>query len=191
MKLLDFFLNTVKDKEIKQLSLIVKSELDYCKQLKKTVLDLKQTQQIDYRNISFDVYDKSLFTNETYNDLVVMYIISISFLRNNTVIHLSDIKGNMKLFYTSGMVQIKGKRKKNNKLAALKLISLLIKKATFVEKAPVALHLNNVTSYNYLIVKKLRSAFWIKIIKTFYQTPFNGCRKKKVKRKKYSKKLFR
>ena len=64
-----------------------------------------------------------------------------------------------------------------------------MKKASFLGKKPVALHLNNVNFYQNLIVNKLKQTFYIKVIKSFNQAPYNGCRKKKVRRKKYTKKF--
>jgi ribosomal protein S11 len=122
-------------------------------------------------------------------DFVVIYIINISFLKANTTIHVSDIQGNLKLFYSAGSVDLTGKQKKKRRIAVSKLISLLLKKATFLGQKPVALHLNNVNFYKNLIVRKLKRNLYIKIIKIFNQTPYNGCRKRKLRRKKYTKKF--
>jgi ribosomal protein S11 len=118
-----------------------------------------------------------------------MYIINISFLKANTHIHVSDIQGNLKLFYSAGSVDLAGKQKKKRRIAVSKLISLLLKKATFLGQKPVALHLNNVNFYKNLIVRKLKRNLYIRIIKIFNQTPYNGCRKRKLRRKKYTKKF--
>ena len=127
--------------------------------------------------------------NKNDQDLMVMYIIGISFLKANTTIHVSDIKGNIKLFYSAGSVGLAGKQKKKRSIAVSKLISLLLKKATFLNNKPVVLHLNNVNFYNSLIINKLKKHCYIRIIKSFNQVPYNGCRKKKLRRKKYTKKF--
>lgn len=120
-------------------------------------------------------------------NLTVYYIINITFLKTNTAIHLSDIKGNTKLFYSTGDVGLKGKQKKKRRIVISKLISLLIKKVPFINKKPVALHLNNVKFYKKLIIKRLKKNIFIKIIKSFNLAPYNGCRKKKIRRKKRTK----
>nr|YP_010133767.1 ribosomal protein S11 [Nitzschia supralitorea]QWM93257.1 ribosomal protein S11 [Nitzschia supralitorea] len=120
---------------------------------------------------------------------MVMYIINISFLKANTTIHVSDIQGNLKFFYSAGSVELTGKQKRKRRIALSKLISLLLKKATFLGSKPIALHLKNVNFYKSLIVRKLKRNLYIKIIKIFDQTPYNGCRKKKLRRKKYTKKF--
>lgn len=125
----------------------------------------------------------------TNQNLVVMYIINISFLRANTVIHVSDARGNIKLFYSAGSVNLTGKQRRNRRIAILKLISLLFKKAAFLVTKPVALHLNNVNAYKSFIIDKFKKVLYLRVIKTFNLAPYNGCRKKKLRRKKYTKKI--
>ena len=118
-----------------------------------------------------------------------MYIINISFLKANTTIHISDIKGNLKLFYSAGSVNLTGKQKRKRRISVSKLISLLLKKATFLTTEPVALHLNNINFHKNFIISRLKRVLYIRIIKSFNQAPYNGCRKKKLRRKKYTKKI--
>ena len=120
-------------------------------------------------------------------DFVISYVITITFLKANTMIHVSDAVGNVKWFCSSGSVNVTGKRKKQRRSVILKLILLLFKKADFLTNKPIALHLNNVSSYQTFIVKKLKKEIFIKIVKSFNQIPYNGCRQKKIRRKKYSK----
>lgn len=126
--------------------------------------------------------------SSTFNqDFVISYVITITFLKANTMIHVSDAVGNVKWFCSSGSVNVTGKRKKQRRSVILKLILLLFKKADFLTNKPIALHLNNVSSYQTFIVKKLKKEIFIKIVKSFNQIPYNGCRQKKIRRKKYSK----
>jgi len=122
-------------------------------------------------------------------DSIISYIITITFLKANTMIHVSDALGNVKWFSSSGSINIIGKRKKKQRRSIiLKLILLLFKKASFIADKPVALHLNNISfSYQTFIINKLKKNNFIKIVKSFNQTPYNGCRPKKIRRKKYSK----
>ena len=143
--------------------------------------DLKQTDK--YKNFNISISDSDLVVK----NFLVVYIISISFLKANTMIHVSDIKGNVKLFYTSGSVKLVGKQKRRRILAVLRLLKLIYKNASFLYGKPIALHLNNVNRHKFLIVRKLKQKFFIKVIREFNQTPYNGCRKPKVRRKKYRK----
>ena len=168
---------------------LFEEEKVYVKNLQGQIDYLKKLKEQGYKNLSVTEFAKSKQETNTEQDLMVMYIINISFLKANTTIHVSDIKGNIKLFYSSGSVGLTGKQKKKRRIAIVKLISLLIKKASFLGNKPVAIHLNNVNFYQNLIINKLKQTLFIKVIKSFNQTPYNGCRKPKVRRKKYTKKF--
>nr|YP_009495566.1 ribosomal protein S11 [Nitzschia sp. (in: diatoms)]AWQ64296.1 ribosomal protein S11 [Nitzschia sp. (in: diatoms)] len=165
---------------------LLNEERFYVKNLKTQIDSLKKIKENNYKNLSV----KKLSVEQDVNqNLIVMYVINISFLKANTIINVSDIKGNMKLFYSSGSVGLSGKQKRKRRIAVFKLMSLLLQKATFIKNKPVALHLNNVTFYKNLIISKLKRSLYLRVIKSFNQTPYNGCRKKKVRRKKYTKKF--
>ena len=151
---------------------------------------LNQTNQLEQIKKKYNKQISKKFNN-TYNflkqNLTVYYIINISFLKANTNIHFSDIKGKTKAFYSSGNVGLNGKQKIKRKIAITKLITTLVRESTFITNKPIALHLNNVKYYKSLIVKQLKRFFFIKIIKSYNLTSYNGCRKKKIRRKKYIK----
>ena len=168
---------------------LLKKEKFYVKNLLNQVTYLKKFKENDSKNLSAQEFFISDTKETNLQDFVVAYIISISFLKANTAIHISDTQGNLKLFYSAGTVDLSGKQKKKRRVAVSKLISLILKKATFLGQKPIALHLNNVNFYKNLIVRKLKRNLYIKIIKILNQTPYNGCRKKKLRRKKYTKKF--
>jgi len=182
--------NTLFDNLTNKLELktsLLKKEKFYVKNLLNQVTYLKKLQGIDSRNLSKEKL--FVFNNKKVNlqDFTITYIVNISFLKANTTIHVSDIQGNLKLFYSAGSVKLSGKQKRRRRIAVSKLISLVLKKATFLGQKPIALHLNNVNFYKNLIIGKLKRNLYIKIIKILNQTPYNGCRKKKLRRKKYTK----
>nr|QXV92929.1 ribosomal protein S11 [Nitzschia anatoliensis] len=185
MNLSHILFSTVSSK-LKLRTFLLNEEKLYVKSLQAQIESLKKIREGDYKDVS--IQKNQLKSNNT-QDLIIVYIINISFSKANTTIHVSDVKGNMKLFYSAGSVGLTGKQKRKRRIAALKLISLLLKKATFLNKVPVALHLKNVNSYRNIIVTKLRKHLFIRAVKSFNQVPYNGCRKKKVRRKKYTKKF--
>jgi small subunit ribosomal protein S11 len=185
MNLSHTLFTTISNKLKLKTSLLNEERL-YVKNLKIQIDSLKKIKENDYKNISIK---RNQLKSETSQNLVVMYVINISFLKANTTIHISDIKGNMKLFYSAGSVGLAGKQKRKRRVAVSKLISLLLKRAIFLNKKPIALHLNNVNFYKNLIVSKLKRTLYIRVIKSFNQAPYNGCRKKKLRRKKYTKKF--
>ena len=143
-------------------------------------LEQNKTQIFNY-NIS-DPFATHLIT--------VYYILNITLLKTNTTIHLSDIKGNTKLFFSTGDIGFKEKRKKKRKIGINKLLSFCMKKMLFINKNSIALHLTNVKSYKNLIIKQLKKNFFITAVKSFNLVPYNGCRKKIIRRKK-RKKIFK
>lgn len=168
---------------------LLQEEKFYVENLLNQVIYLKKLKTNNYKSLG--VEKSTIYNNKEINpqDFMVVYIINISFLKANTTIHVSDIRGNLKLFFSAGSVDLTGKQKKKRRIAVSKLISLLLKKARFLNRKPIALHLSNVSFYKNVIVRKLKRNLYIKIIKIFNQTPHNGCRKKKLRRKKYTKKF--
>ena len=185
MNLSHILFTTISNKLKLKISLL-NEERFYVKNLKSQINLLKKIKENNYKITSIE---KNILEITNNQNLVIMYVINISFLKANTTIHVSDTKGNMKLFYSAGSVGLAGKQKRKRRVAISKLISLLVKKATFLNKKPIALHLTNVNFYKYLIVNKLKKTFYIRVIKSFNQAPYNGCRKKKLRRKKYTKKF--
>lgn len=171
-----------------EISLLQKEKI-YIKTLLTEATCLKKFKENDSKSLNVQKYILNNEKKIDTQDFLVMYIINISFSKANTIINVSDIQGNLKLFYSAGSVKLSGKQKRKRRIAILKLISLMLKKATFLGRKPVALHLNNVNFYKNLIIRKLKRNLYIRIIKIFNQTPHNGCRKKKLRRKKYTKKF--
>jgi ribosomal protein S11 len=168
---------------------LLKEEKFYVKNLLNQVTYLKKLKANDFKNLGTKKFGISNNREINLQDFMIMYVINVSFLKANTAIHVSDVQGNLKLFYSAGSVDLTGKQKKKRRIAVSKLISLLLKKASFLSRKPIALHLNNVNFYKKLIVRKLKRNLYIKIIKIFNQTSYNGCRKRKLRRKKYTKKF--
>lgn len=168
---------------------LLQEEKYYVKNLLDQATYLKKLKKNDSKSLNVEKLTVVNGREASSQDFVIAYIVSISFLKANTTIHVSDTQGNLKLFYSAGSVGLSGKQKRKRRIAVSKLISLVLKKATFLGQKPIALHLNNVNFYKNLIVRKLKRNLYIKIIKILNQTPYNGCRKRKLRRKKYTKRF--
>jgi ribosomal protein S11 len=188
MTLSNTLFNNLTNKLKLETSLLQKEKF-YVKNLLNQATYLKKLKENNSKNLSAKEFFISNTKETNLQDFMLTYIISISFLKANTTIHVSDTQGNLKLFYSAGSVELSGKQKRKRRIAVSKLISLILKKATFLSQKPIALHLNNVNFYKNLIVRKLKRNLYIKIIKVLNQTPYNGCRKKKLRRKKYTKRF--
>lgn len=117
--------------------------------------------------------------------MLVIYIIEISFSKKNTLIHISDCLGNVKFFHSAGSLKQKGRAKISRAAVLRKFYRLLISKFKFLNKVPVAVHFKNADSNIFWFLKKLKKKFFIVTVKLFNLYPYNGCRKKKIRRKKF------
>ena len=98
----------------------LESERVYTTKFTELTLNLKQIKDENYRNLSL-LKVKSDAPQDI--EFIVRYIVSISFTKANTIVHVSDSEGNLKLFYSAGIVGLTGKQKKKRRVAVFKLIS--------------------------------------------------------------------
>ena len=112
------------------------------------------------------------------------YIITVSFHRKNVFFTLADIRGQTKLWTSSGRLKFRGKDK-TTYMAVLEVSEFFFRKLGRYERIHAILRLKNAQGGNRFAVKKtlrrLRKRSAIKFIGFFMQTciAFNGCRKKK------------
>jgi ribosomal protein S11 len=168
----------------------IKLKKQYIKKLK-SKYDLLSNFKKNYKNLSLSIFSKSCYKNSIKESFLVSYIIDITFSRTNTLLHVMDFSGNLKFFCSAGLLKYKGKSKKRARYLIFKnMFRILNSKLKFFKSQPLALHLKNVGSAKFWIVKKfLKKKLFVKIIKSYDLYPYNGCRKKKVRRKKIRIKL--
>jgi ribosomal protein S11 len=185
------FLSHIQNNKINQINFnqILKIKI-LIKKLKNKVFFLTQIKENKkLRNLKLFLPKKKFFSN-TQEDLV-KYVIGISLLKTNSILYVTNIKGQLKFFCSAGLVGLTGKQKIKKPLVLINLLKIFIKKAKFLNVSPVALHLKNFNKYYELFVLNiLKTKFFIKIIKNFTVQPHNGCRPKKIKKKKRKKILF-
>ena len=153
----------------------------HLKKIQNKVCVLSELKEKNYKKANSQLPMKSIFLQSM---TFVMYIIEISFSKKNTLFHISDFSGNIKFFYSAGSFQQKGKGKIARSLILRKFYRFLVSKLKFIKKFPVAIHFKNTDSNMFWFLKKLKKKFFITVVKHFIQYPFNGCRKKKIRRKK-------
>ena len=157
--------------------------------LKKIILKKRYIQKLKNKISFLNIKKKShkkLNTkcyNQEYN-LIIVYIIEIYFSHTNTLVHLINSVGKLKFFCSAGNLLFKGKSKKARISVLLNIIRILIKKLTFLKHKPVMLRLKNVGFKKNWILKKLKRKFFINTLMSFNSYSYNGCRKKKIRRKK-------
>ena len=158
--------------------------------LKKQYLKKMQTKTRLLDNSIDNNYKKigSKFTKNLSNNrknTFVMYIVDISFSKKNTLLHISDCLGNIKFFYSAGFFQQKGKGKVSRSIVLRKFYRILVSKFKFLKQVPIAIHFKNADSNMFWFLKKLKKTLFITVVKHFNLYPYNGCRKKKIRRKKF------
>ena len=157
----------------------------YLEKMQNKVCVLKELKEVNYKKINSQFSKPLIFSSST---TFVMYIIEISFSKKNTLFHVSDFSGNIKFFYSAGSFQQTGKGKVARSTILRKFYRILVSKLKFVKKVPIALHFKNADSNMFWFLKKLKKKFFIAVVKHFTQYPYNGCRKRKIRRKKFKSK---
>lgn len=121
----------------------------------------------------------------------IKYIVGISFSNTNVRIYVTDIKGRLKFSISAGLLGLYKKQKNRKPSLVVKLIQLLKINSIFVQNSLVALHLRNFTKFFlFPTINSLKNHFNIGLIKVFNAHPYNGCRPRKLKRKKHRKPVF-
>lgn len=161
----------------------IKLKKQYIEFLQKKVNNIKNIQKINYKNLN-----SSLFLplkSKKKIDNYIMYIVDITFSPTNSLLHITDYQGNLLYYYSAGLLGYKGKKKKTRFIVFKNFYKILLKQFSFLLKKPIALHLKDTGWNKFWIVQKLKKKFFIKVIKTFNSHSYNGCRKKKIRRKKF------
>lgn len=163
----------------------IKLKKQYIKQLNNKNIKLSNIKKNNYKTLNSILYYKTKYL--TKEDFLISYIIDITFSKSNTLLHVMDSSGNLKFFCSAGELHYKGKGKKARLSVFKHLYRILVSKLTFLQSKSIALHLKNVSHRKFWIIKLLKKRFFIKIVKSFNLYPYNGCRKKKMRRKKFKK----
>lgn len=143
----------------------------------KEILNKNKTKQKIYN------YTKSLDLNSKDE---ITYVINIKLFKTNTYLQLTDSYGKIQFFCSAGIADLNSKRKTKQPTALIKILEILKNKVQFFRTNLVALHLKNTKSYHRkLIIKELKKYCTISLIQENDSKPFNGCRPKKIKRKKF------
>lgn len=159
----------------------------YSKKTNNLIVKLKNLlyEKQNHKKFNFLIKTSSKsFYNSKKLGSVVIFTINFSFSLVNTFLYITDASGNLKFRYSAGLVEFKGKQKKN-RFQVLNCFFRELKKLkiTVLKNKPIALHLKNVGSYKYLIIKNIKKKFFVRFVKSYQTYPFNGCRKKKQLRK--------
>ena len=110
----------------------------YIKELKNQIKLLRKFWSQNYKKFNIKLYLKKS------TNFLVAYIIKICFAKTNTFLQITNSFGQLKFFCSAGFLLFKGKTKKARMSVLKKIITLFLKKLTFLKNRPVALHLKNI-----------------------------------------------
>ena len=121
----------------------------------------------------------------------VSYIINITLTSTNTLVTVTDIKGNVLISTSSGVTKSTKFQKRSQPTALLNLFKVILVKSKFLKNSVVSIHFNNVKRFHELFcLSVLKEFFYIKSFQSNNLLPNNGCRPKKIKKiKKRTKRL--
>lgn len=163
----------------------IKLKKQYIEKLRNKISVLNDIKKKNYKNLNSILFFRS---NLPYkDDHLVSYIMDISFSRTNTFFHVTDFSGELKFFCSAGSLKYTGKSKRVRSAVFREFYRILVSKLKFLRFKPIALHLKNVGYNKFWILKTLKKRFFIKIVRSFNLYPHNGCRKRKIRRKKIKK----
>ena len=153
----------------------------YFKQLNNKIYLIENIKKKDYKILNSDLF----FPKPIYKEkILVKYVLDISFLKTNTFMHLTDCSGRIKFFYSTGLLNYTGKQKLSRVLILRKFYKVLVSHLKFFKNQPVAIHLKNTEFKIFWFLRKLKKKMYIVVVKHFNLNSYNGCRRRKVKRKK-------
>lgn len=174
---------------------IVKFEKQYIKKLKEKFNWLSILKETDYKTVGYKIFShrfKKFSSNLIYEKErlpsqknSVIFIVSITYTKKNTFLHVTDFSGKLLFFKSAGMFNSKGKFNKFRIIALRNFYKSIVSKLGSIKNKPIALHLKGVGLAWPYIVRDLRKKFFIRVVKLFSLAPHNGCRGKKLRRKKF------
>ena len=95
--------------------------------------------------------------------------------------------GKVLFFCSAGSMGYTGRSKKSKYLVLKEFYKILLTKKMIFNKTISTLHLKNAGSIKFRVIKTLKRLFFIKSVRVYNCFPYNGCKKRKVKRKKFKK----
>lgn len=136
---------------------------------------------LNLNEFRFDKFSDENKKNSQQN--LINYIIKICLTQTNTIISVTDVFGNKIITLSSGSVGLTKRQKKQQPLAILQILKILLLKCKFLQNKIVILEFTNIKSkIEFLIIKMLKNLVFVKSIRSYNLRPHNGCRPKKLKR---------
>ena len=154
----------------------------YTQKLKNKIHFFISCKKWNYKNLNLNLFAKKYIFLPS---ILITYIVYISFTRRNTWLHVTNFSGMSKFFYSAGTVFFNKNRKRIRIPIIRSIMYFLLQKLKFLFHKPMVLHLKNVKSIRFWILKKFKTKLPVLALKNFNSYVYNGCRKKKIRRRKF------
>jgi ribosomal protein S11 len=162
----------------------LKLKKQYACDLKKKMLLLLSIKSQNYKKLNRFLNLSTFYLDDSSqlksNNFSITYIIDFSFTRSNTFLHVMDFSGNLKFYYSAGLLKYKGKKKRAKAHILKYFYNIILTRLKFLKGKPVILHFKNVGRYYRKIFRELKKKLFVTFVTFFYTYPYNGCRKKKI-----------
>jgi ribosomal protein S11 len=175
----------------------IKSFIQEENELQKVLHDKRVSQKLKQQKAFLESFKtaKTLIKTDFFYNLnksdVIRYIIGVRFLKRNTVVYITDVQGRLKHCASEGHMKLNKKQKTKFSLVLIKLTRSILAKLPDLKRAPIAIHLINVVrSVQFSFESAFKTQFFVVQLVSFKAFPHNGCRPKKLKRKKRKKLIF-
>jgi ribosomal protein S11 len=125
----------------------IKIKKQYKKILKYKMNFINNIKEQNYKITNYNIF----FKNQQFikYESLVIYIINIFFSQTNTLVYITNFIGKLKLVFSAGNFNFKGKRKKSRLLVLKMMLNYLTLKLKFLRKKPVALHFKNIGFFKF------------------------------------------
>jgi hypothetical protein len=141
-----------------------------------------QKKDIIIENCDFYIQNLLNFNKIIEKLYIIKGIITIIFTYSNISIYLFDVKKNIKLLVNGNNFTRSKKLTKHTIVSVFNNFILLSKKYSNI--SVIGLHIKGLKKNRKFIKNRLKKHFYIQLVLFFTNHPYNGCRLKKVKRKK-------
>jgi len=161
--------------------------------IEKQVLDLIKIKEEGFNDESKQVFINNNLKDNYKSEGLVTLILGVSVYKTNIIVYLTDVKGKVRYYNTSGILGITKKQKRKTISVILKLLKVLVAENNYLNKdIEIALHFKNLNKRTCFVITTFltKNLTNMKVIKISNNQPHNGCRPKKIKRKKRRKILF-
>lgn len=168
------------NKLIKLIKILNKTQV-FKQTVKKLVVFLKKKIKLKKKFLS-----NKVVTSKGFNQNTIRYVINIISFSSNTIINVTDVNGTVLVSISEGSIDLSKDSKKSQRTSVLKILKVLLAKAGFIKNKAVAVNFKNVKRYQEsFFIKVLKPKIFIKSVQSFTLLPHNGCRPRKLKRRKF------